>query len=289
MNNRWLPSLLWAIVALILLLPLLHPIQVLTMSFMAVPFVMLYVTQTKQNFVLVTITILAATYFLKGNVIIAVYFIIPAVIIGQLFKSRNPALNIFMVGTITFLAESLLLFIIAKWARDFNVYEYVRETLNYKVVGVEQLALLASKMVPFIMIISALYMGTITYAISRRLIVAQGYKVQGLKPVRDWMLPKSLVLYYVVVSVLDFVEKKTTDSLLTTILLNVKPFLQLALILQGLSFFLFYAHIKNWGKISLVIIIIAALFLPPFHPYLSIIGFLDLIFPVRKFLSKPKA
>lgn len=41
------------------------------------------------------------------------------------------------------------------------------------------------------LIIGALYMGTITYAISRALLTAQGIPVQKLKPVRQWMLPRA--------------------------------------------------------------------------------------------------
>lgn len=304
MNNRCPLLLLWAIVALVSLLSILQPVQMLTMSFMAVPFVMLYVTQTKQKFALITIAILSVLYLAKGNmgmyaVMISLYFIIPAIVIGQLFKSGKPALHVFVVGTVTFLIELLVLFITATSVLDFDAYEYVMKMLNDEMSGMEQsflfltqvtmemkqqFALLMSKMVPFIMIISALYMGTITYAISCRLIAAQGYQIQRLEPVRDWMLPKSLISYYVIVSIIDFVGTKSMDSFFTVILLNLRPLLQLAFVLQGFAFLFFYAHAKNWGRVLPVIITIAT----PFYPFLPIVGFLDLMLPVRKFLSKPK-
>ncbi|MEW9107385.1 DUF2232 domain-containing protein [Paenibacillus sp.] len=308
LKNRWSSSLLWAIVALVLLLSILQPIQVLTMSFMAVPFVMLYATQSRQGFALITAAVLAIVYVLMGKAgiyvaVSALYFIIPGIVIGQMFKGRKPALSVFVAGTVTFLIESLVLFVVAKWVLDFNVYEFVIEMLNYGMVGVEQsalfptqvtaemkqqFALLMSKMVPFMMIVSALYMGTITYAISRRLLTAQGHDVQKMKPVHQWMLPKSLVVYYFIVVILDFVGPKSTDSFLTMILLNLAPLLQLAFVVQGIAFLFFFAHMRKWGKLLPIVITIAALFIPLLYSLLRIVGLVDLVLPLRKFMSKPK-
>ncbi|WCF08340.1 YybS family protein [Paenibacillus thiaminolyticus] len=308
LKYRW-SSLAWAVAALVLLLSILQPIMVLTMSLMAVPFVMLYATQSLRGFILHGAALLLIVYFLLGGfgmagVLTGVYFMIPGIVFGHMFKQKRPALNVYVAGTATFLVESLLLLALAKLAFDFNVYQYIMSVMNESMVGLqqtslfpadltqemkEQFVILLSQMIPFMLIIGALYMGTITYAISRALLTAQGIPVQKLKPVRQWMLPRALIWYYLITIILDLVVQKSSGSFLTLILINLVPLLQIAFMVQGIGFLFFLAHSRKWNKAIPVVITIAVIFLPVLHGILRIIGIVDLAFPLRQAMSKPKA
>ncbi|MCE5172467.1 YybS family protein [Paenibacillus profundus] len=307
MKNRW-SSITWAIVALVLLLSIFQPIQVLTMSFMAVPFVMLYATQSTRRFALFVVPVLVIIFFLLGNlgsiaVLTALYFMIPGIVFGHMFKKKKPALNVYFAGTVTFLIQSLVVLALAKWALNFNFYDYIMTIMNESLLGLEQTALfptgmtsdmkeqfvlLLSQMIPFMLIISALYMGTITYAISRPLLTAQGAGVQKMKPLHQWMLPRSLLWYYLITIILDLVVTKSSDSFLTLILLNLAPLLQMAFMLQGISFLFFLANARRWNKGIPIVMTIAVIFLPVLHAILRIIGIVDLAFPIRQSISKPR-
>lgn len=308
MNYRW-SSLAWAVTALVLLLPILQPVQVLTMSFIAVPFVMLYATQSLRGFILHGAALLFILYVLLGSfgmlgVLTGIYFMIPGIVFGHMFKQKRPALNVYVAGTATFLVESLLLLASAKLAFDFNMYQYMMSLMNESIAGLqqtslfpadltqemkEQVVILFSQMIPLMLITGALYMGTVTYSISRALLTAQGIPVQKLKPVRQWMLPRALIWYYLITIILDLIIAKSSGSFLILILINLVPLLQLAFMVQGIGFLFFLAHTRKWNRAIPVVIAIAVIFVPLLHVILRIIGIVDLAFPLRQAVSKPKA
>ncbi|UHA75388.1 DUF2232 domain-containing protein [Paenibacillus sp. 481] len=312
MKNRW-SSVAWAVAALVLLLSISHPIQVLTMSFMAIPIVMLSTMLSVGALALHLVALLAIVFMLFGQlgsvaVLQSLYFIIPGIVLGQMFKRKRPAWNSFLAVTITFLIQSLLLLAFASVVLNFNLTTYITEAAEQfsksleqsGVAGVmqggfssEQIALYAKivgSMLPFWLIGISLYMGTITYAFSRLLLAVQGIDVNKLKPVREWRLPKSLIWYYLFAVILRLATPVSTDSFLTLILFNLEPLLDLAFAVQGISLLFFIAHEKKWKKaIPVVIVVVGILLLSPLMiSVLRIVGMIDLLFPLRQAISKPR-
>nr|WP_036695937.1 DUF2232 domain-containing protein [Paenibacillus taiwanensis] len=307
MNKRW-ASLAWAVAALMLLLSIGNQVQILTMSFIAVPFVILFTTLSVRAFVMHVAPLLVIAFLLFGQlgsivVLTSFYFIIPAIVMGYMFKRKRPGWNVFSAGTLTFLVESLVLLAVATLVMKFNLNDFLTSQMNASLQTLKDTAVISSEwtadmtdtfirtissMIPVMLIMSALYMGTITYAISRRLLTAQGVEVNKMKSIKHWMLPKSFLLYYLVTLILELVLTKNTGSFINIILLNLLPLLQLAFIVQGISFLFFLSDAKGWNKTIPVILTIVMLFVPFLHVLVRYVGLFDLAFPLRKMVFKPK-
>ncbi|MGZ9585948.1 DUF2232 domain-containing protein [Paenibacillus marinisediminis] len=307
MNKRWL-SIAWAIAAVVLLLSIGNPIQLITMSFMAIPFVMLFTTQSIRSFVIHVVALLIVVFFLAGTfgsvvVLASIYFIIPGIVMGYMFKRNRSGWNAFTAGTITFLAESLVLLAIGTFVFDLDIVEFIRSQVQLSMDILQQaggitpdkagkmvdaLVIMLNKMIPVMLIMSSIYMGAITYAISNRLLTAQGVHVNKMKPIKHWMLPKSFIWYYLITIIMQIFVGDSPDSFLLVILLNLMPLLHLGFIIQGISFLFYFADFKRWPKIIPVAILITSLIIPFAYILLRIVGIIDMAFPLRQMVSRPK-
>lgn len=301
-------SIVWVIVALVLLLSIGRPVQLVTMSFMAIPFVMLFTTLPLKSFIVCLVALLAAAFFIGGSfgsviVLIGLFFIIPGIVIGLMHKRKHSGWHVFVSGAIAFLVESLLLLAVGVLVLNFDLIDFIRSQLTVSMGPlieaeaitqsaadnmVHQLTVMFNQMIPLMLIISSLFMGTVTYAISRRLLTAQGIEVNMMKPIKEWRLPKSLIWYYLVSFILSLVVGTDTESILFVILLNLNPILELAFIVQGISFLYFWADWKRWPKFLPVLFIIASLIVPFVAVLLRIAGIVDIAFPLRQMVTRPK-
>lgn len=307
MNKRW-TSIAWAIAAIVLLLSIGYPIQVLTMSFLAIPFVMLFTTLSTRSFVIHLVGVMLVTFILGGSlgstiVLLSLYFLIPGIVMGVMYKRKKAGWHVLSAGAITFLAESLLLLAIGTLLFKFNLNMFITDQINMSMGTLKEAAGVATdradefaemmihtitSMIPVMLIISSLFMGTITYAISRRLLTASGVEVRKMKPIKSWMLPRSLIVYYIITLILQLVAGNSTDSFLSIIVINLTPLVQLALVIQGIAFMFFFADHKGWPKVIPILLTIAALFIPIIYLVLRYIGLADLLLPLRKLVTKPK-
>ena len=306
--NKRSASIVWVIVALVLLLSIGKPVQLITMSFMAIPFVMLFTTLSIRSFVLYVVALLAAAFFIGGSigsviVLVSLYFIIPGIVIGLMHKRKRSGWHVFVSGTIAFLVESLLLLAVGILVLNFDLTEFIRSQLTVSMQPlVEAAAITASdaedmihsltvtfnQMIPLMLIMSSLYMGAVTYAISRRLLTAQGIEVRMMKPIKTWRLPRSLIWYYLITLILKMIVGMNTENFLYVILLNLTPIVDLALIVQGIAFLYFWADHKKWPKFLPVLFVIAALFVPFVAVILKFVGIIDIAFPLRQMVTRPK-
>jgi len=60
------------------------------------------------------------------------------------------------------------------------------------------------------------------------------------------------------------------------LLLNIKPILDLMLIIQGLSIISYFSYQKGWGKGLLVFAVVLVFIFPPFPFILMLLGIMDL-------------
>lgn len=306
--NKRSASIVWAIVALVLLLSIGKPVQLVTMSFMAIPFVMLFTTLSIRSFVLYVVALLAVAFFLGGSigsviVLVSLYFIIPGIVMGLMHKRKRSGWHVFISGSIAFLAESLLLLAVGILVLNFDLTEFIRSQLTVSMEPLVEAAAITTsaaedmihsltsmfnQMIPLMLIMSSLYMGTVTYAISRRLLTAQGVEVRKMPPVKSWRLPRSLIWYYLITLILLMIFRTSTDSFMNVILVNLIPIVDLALIVQGISFLYFWADHKKWPKFMPVLFIIAALFVPFVSEIFKFAGIFDIAFPLRQMVTRPK-
>jgi uncharacterized protein YybS (DUF2232 family) len=127
--------------------------------------------------------------------------------------------------------------------------------------------------------IFALLVIVINFPILKRL----GVQVPVFKPFREWMLPKSILWYYLLILVVSMIAQPEEGTYLYTALLNVLYVLQTLMAVQGLSFLYFFAHYKGWSKGVLAVITIISF---PLLYIVRILGIIDLGFNLRERLQR---
>lgn len=305
MKLRW-TSVAWSAAYLLLLLSLATPLTVITMFFLIVPGILLYTTLSTRAFLVHVAVVWLAASLIFGPVILlqALYFIIPSIVMGYLYKKRGPAFRTVMAGAGTILLEFLLILLISTVFFDFNLANAIEDLLNSAMAPFtnvadssltggfvwspemsQQFSSLTVRMVPFTMIVFSLLIAAVAHAISRPTLSSLGHAVPKLPPVRDWRLPRSLIWYYLIGVLLQwFGGEAVQQGFMGTILLNLMPLLQFLFMVQTASFFFFAAYHRKWNPVIPILLIVAMLIIPP----LRIVGILDIAFPLRDMITRSR-
>lgn len=109
-----------------------------------------------------------------------------------------------------------------------------------------------------------------------------GVNVPKFAPFRHMRLPKSILWYYLVILIVNFVASPAPGSTLHMVTLNISMILWILLVLQGISFVHFFVAAKGLPKALAWIATVLAL---PLYSFYVLIGIIDLGFNVRGLLE----
>lgn len=225
-------------------------------------------------------------------ILVFLFFLIPAVVMGELYRRDSSARKVVLLGTLSIIGE-LLLALMVSYAFNYDVAREMRLMMwdNYYAwpsilqseIPTDLMELTIQTMIqliPSFMIGIGVYYVAISHVLGHRILKYFGVPARSFPPIRTWMLPKSLVIYYVIGLFIDLFFQHTPGSMMSTILLNGLPLLMAAFTVQAISFLLFVHHRKKgWSVILPIMAIIAIPFLPQL---VSLIGVFDVAFPLRK-------
>lgn len=293
-----IPTVVWCAIYVLLLLSFLSPLTGITISFMMVPALVLFMTLDVKRFTVAYVAVMLVAYIVTGTaglivIMISLFFLPPVIVMGQLYKRKWAARGAILSGAITLLAEMLLILLLAT-AFGANPIGAYRNMLGEMIVSMHQvfdailpkdsqdiLVRMMVQMIPMFMIVSSIYFAFVTHAVTRWRLKSMGVHLPGLPPLREWKLPKSMAIYYAIAIALDFFIDIRNDSTLVMIVLNMYPLLTLAFAIQSLSFFAFVSYQKGWGKWLPIVAVVLMIFLNPLVTLFGLIGLLDVIFPIR--------
>jgi len=295
-----LKPLLWSGAAFLLLVLLAVPLlNLAALLFMMVPYVVLYTTLSRGSFLLhlLPVWLLAGLIAGPAVLIIGLFFLVPAVVIGHLYKSGAPAGKVIRMGTIVILALLMLELMLFQMVFDISLLNEMSHTIRSTFDSMQEQNLMAPgwdsefidmliqrviHMIPLTFIVLAFVYTVFSHYVSRRAVIRSGLDVPAFPKAKDWRLPRVLVIYYLIAYVIDLFIKPGDDSFLAVALMNLVPLLGYVFAIQAIGFFFFIAHEKKWSKAVPILIAIPVLLLPP----LSLIGVLDTAFPIRKSFTK---
>lgn len=292
-------ALVWCIINALMLLSFITPLIMITVNFVLVPTLVLFTKLEWKKATLFYAISLAAVGAVSGYlglfpVMISLFFLAPSIVMGIMYRKKAVARSAIVAGTVTLLSEMLLGLLIS-YAAGFRPMERVREFLESSVDSlpevlrnsVNQAALNLAihyflQIIPLLLITAAVFYTFIGHGVGRWILRRNNVLVPGLKPVRDWMLPRSMALYLVIVTVLDMFISIESNSFLSMVVWNLLPILSMAFTVQAIGFFFYFAHAKKWN-VALPVISIVILVVLPFLVYLyCVIGLLDVLTPMRK-------
>lgn len=291
---------LWSGAALLMLLMLTAPaLNVLALLLMMVPYVVLYSTLTKKAFFLHLLPVWMIAGLVAGPavLIIGLFFILPSILMGHLYRKRASAAQVLRTVTLTILGQLLLELFLFELIFDLSLMNELASSIRLMLDSMLEQNLLAAgwddaytelliqtvtHMIPLTFIVLSFILTVLTHYIARRVVNGSGMNVGAFAQAKDWRLPRVLVVYYLIVYVINLFMKRGDDSFLAVALMNLVPLLGYVFAIQAIGFFFFIAHEKKWNKVVPILIAVPVLLIPP----LSLIGVLDTAFPIRKSFTK---
>ncbi|MCK9857569.1 YybS family protein [Paenibacillus sp. ATY16] len=273
--------------------------NMLTIMLLMVPYVILYTTLSTRSFLLhlVPVWIIAAVILGPSVLIIALFFLIPAMVMGQMYRKKASAPFILRRTTLTILfcllAELLIFEGVLKQSFIDQIGEFVRSLVadldsehvlpkEWNSDYTESIIKIMIQSIPQAIILISFVYAVITQYFARKALASSIEDIPTMPKAKDWMLPRIMVFYYLVVYILQMFADSTSSSFYSVALMNVVPLMRYAFTIQAIGFFFYIAHQRRWNKAVPVIIAIPLLIFPP----LSLIGVLDAAFPIRKSFSK---
>ncbi|KRF10667.1 DUF2232 domain-containing protein [Paenibacillus sp. Soil787] len=302
MGKQGWQSIIWSAVTIVSLLSLMTPFIIFTFSFLMIPVLMLYVKSSTRRFVISYVLSLLVVYILtqwQGIFLMSVslFFLPPVLVMGNLYKRKAAARSVLTAGIITILAESLVSLVIG-YALGFDPIarfkQFMMESIASMPLGIRDIlpkdqdwyVNFIVQVIPLYLIFVALFYTFVSHGISRWLLNKTGEGIPGLRPMREWMLQKSLVWIYLIVFVLDLFVNPASISMISTLLMNAMPLLMLVFAIQAICFLFFVAHANKWKPILPIVAIVFVCFMPPLFIVYSLLGVFDVAFPIRERFKK---
>ncbi|WP_084224691.1 DUF2232 domain-containing protein [Paenibacillus pectinilyticus] len=302
MGNRSWQNVIWSAIMILSLLSLMTPFIIFTCSFLMVPVLMLYVKSSPKRFVISYVISLLVVYVLTQwlglyLITIALIMLPPVLIMGNLYKRKAAARSVMTAGIVTILAESLLS-LLASYAMGFDPVakfkQFMIDSIATMPAGIQEILPkdqdwyvgFIVQVIPLYLIFVALFLTFVTHGVTRWFLNKTGEGIPGLRPMREWMLQRSLVWIYLVAFVLDLFTKPDSSSLISTLLMNAMPLLMLVFAVQAIGFLFYVAHANKWKPILPIVAIIILVFMPPLFIVYSLLGVFDVAFPIRERFKK---
>lgn len=299
-------ALLLAIYTVLLLLTVYVPVlNIITPFFLVLP----YIIYSEKYGLKPALVMLAAAVFislLAGAFLITLPLTLSfgavGIIIGWMLKNQKSKMMIYLVSSFVFLVSSVIEYIVSILLLDMNLIREFIDSFKKILIDAFQRAeemgqpLPSGKMedirssmelfeilIPSFFLTSSLAVMLIIISVNFPLLRRIGIHTAEFPPFRNWKLPQSIVWYYLITLILMITVRPEVGTYLHWALFNLFYVLQLLLVVQGLSFIYFFAHLKNWPK-GLVILISVLAF--PLYEFVRILGIIDLGFDLRQRLQR---
>jgi uncharacterized protein YybS (DUF2232 family) len=235
-----------------------------------------------------------------GSVLLAVsfFFLPPVLVMGYLYKRKVSARAVITTATLTLWGESLLSLVIGYMVGINPIAkfkQYMMNSLNASAPELRTFLLpkdqdlyinMMGQIIPVALIAFALFYVIVTHGISRWLLNKSGESIPGLRPMREWMLPKSFVWFYLIAFAADLFINPESTTLTAMLLLNLLSLLVPLFAIQAIGFLFYVSHTNQWNRAIPIIAIILLGILWPFLFVFSLLGVFDVAYPIRERFKK---
>jgi uncharacterized protein YybS (DUF2232 family) len=306
LNNGW-KSLAWSAAVLVLLLSVPTPLNAITIFLLMTPLVILFVRLRPLVFAAHAFGIALAAFLLLGGIFgplaitLLVFFLVPSVVMGIMYKKRKKARSVILAAFVVILAQLLLELVLFSLQFRIDLSSELSAVLQNALMEYEKQGTLPagqaadmavlisdaiSTLLPMLLIVTSFLFAIITHGLTRWLLRRSGIEIPGLPEAKTWRLPRNLVFYYLIAWVLSFVFPPGGHGYWAVVSSNLIPILQYCFIIQAIGFFFFLADHKKWPRaIPVIIAVILIVFPPGWFPFF-LIGLLDVAFPLRRYFVK---
>ncbi|MBD1379843.1 YybS family protein [Metabacillus arenae] len=290
-------AVLLALYAVLLFLVIYIPvIGVVLMFGLALPFIIIaYRYSIKQSllvyFASLLLSMLIANVSGIGTTLI---FATAGILMGHYYK-KNQTMSAIIAGSLSYFVTTAILYSAVIAFLQIDIPGLIEESFQQSIslfqsmgqdIGDEQLKLLkeqlqtAEYMFPSVFVITGVILSFITHLICSLMLRRLKVQIQPLPPFREWSLPKNLIWYYLIATILMLFNLEK-GSYWYIAALNVYYVLNFAMTVQGLSFVYFYSHHKKVSKALPILVTVFSIILPFLQQIVRILGIIDLGFNLR--------
>ncbi|MFL0364084.1 YybS family protein [Pseudobacillus sp. 179-B 2D1 NHS] len=236
----------------------------------------------------------------------ALLFIMTGTIMGNMIQKNRDKFSIFMAGSLIFLLNIVVLYVTimgvagdqavdisASFKQSYEDSAKLMESMGNPLpeAAIEQAQEVfdyLTALMPSLLVLFSLGSILILMAINFPIAKKMGVDVPTFKPFREWHVPKSILWYYIILLVMSLVAVPEKGSMWYFFYINIMFMLQFCLLLQGLSFLYFIAHLKKWPKILPILLTVFSILFLPLLYIVRLLGIIDLGFDLRQRLQRKR-
>ncbi|PYZ91777.1 hypothetical protein CR194_19365 [Salipaludibacillus keqinensis] len=279
----------------------------ISLFFLAIPFIFF----TKKHGLKAGITLATLSFFLLFIIIgpialpLSFTFAASGVVIGEGYRRNREAFAVLLGGSLSFITAFILIYVGSILILDVNPIEGFQDVMMESTEMTEDLLVVMGDeqgealemahefidglvvIAPTLMIIVGVIFAFIVQIIAGALLRKKHRDVNRFPPLREWSFPKAFIWYYLLtyLFILIGVDEGTA---LHTVVANLRPILDVVMVIQGLALMFFYFHFKRWSIVIPVILVVISFLFPIFLHILRILGIIDLGFDLRKRMNAQK-
>ena len=274
-------------------------INFITIPLLTVAIIYLYVKLDLKRFILVYLANLLIMVLIGGKIALLLlslplFFLPAAIVMGFFYKKQFTAYKAIIASGLTLVAEMIILLVGMKIA-GYDPFNYLKNNFNEMIaflpegtidsVAVESFFYMFQLISPFAMLFMGAGYAFASHGLSRLILTRMGELIPKLPSIRKLKLPRTTVIYFVLVMLLSMFVTEQSGSILAMVAYNILPVLTILLTLQALSFLFFVVHHFKWNKGIPWIAVVAVLFWSGGLYIAVFIGMLDILFPLRAKLT----
>lgn len=302
-------ALMTAVFIVMLLVTIFVPvIPVLTLFFLAVPFVIFAAKHDwKPAMMMFIVAILLSILFATVvSLPLTILFGIGGIVIGSAIYHERSPYETLARGTVGFAVGILLLIVFNIVLLDVNIIDEFNQELDNAIemstslvedfsMGqvseedltiIEQQLNLYKQLIPVGIAILSLILALLNQWISYKLLNRIDSKRLHFPKFRNFRFPTSVIYIYLLAMIVSLFQTDPNSTIFIA-LQNVLILTELLLVLQGFSFIFFLAHHKNVTiAIPIIVIVVTIVFAPLLLPLVRILGIIDLGFGMRDRMVK---
>lgn len=290
-----------ALYLIILLLTIYIPFfGLLLIWFLPLPYIIYVLRHGIKASIVVWLATMLGTFIVGGVVLVplTIMFGSGGIVVGELFRRQKSAFAVLLGGSLTYIVNLLLSFILSIVVLDIHPLHdtqmMMKESLDTanSMLGQlgqdpsEQLQVyyefvdMLPQFAPFMIISMGIVYALFIQLVSSFVLRKMNFRVSTFPPFRKWTFPKSFLWYYLIVLIIMLVgvEKGTG---LYTVVINLFPMLEIIMAIQGISLLFYYVYEKGMSKAFPMIAVGLIIIFPPLMTFIRILGILDLGFDLR--------
>ena len=282
------------------------PFLAFVLFFIPIPFIVLG-KRHGMHFVILSIIASAIIIGSLTEPLYSIYVValpgITAIVMGYLMNKEYSPGKVLAGGAVAALAASLLSISLTALISGVGTITQITEMFKevtemqlrlYENMGTEAQQLeqmktnmeatmqVAAMIIPAAIMMSSVFLAYINYIFTVRVLRRIGYKIEPLKPLMEFYLPKSIMMGTFLIVGLTMLMKYVETINYTTLVANVFVIFQLIYLLQGLAVLSYFMSAFRMGKVLKTVIIVFLLFNQMGLFIMAMIGFIDVFVNFRK-------